>query len=451
MEETAIIEEANQEAGSDNDYEVADQGELAGEHGPHNPRQRRVATSEQFKQAIDAPHSNKSYFPPRQFVQRGFRTTMPYADDNTSKHIFGYVMNQMTAKAGIKKHGKAAEAALMREFAQLEELDVYEPVSANSLTREQRTGALRAINLIKEKRDGRLKGRTVADGRPQRSLYDKSQTASPTVSTDALMLSIMIDAHEGRDVATADVAGAYLKADMDDFVVMKFTGESVDILCNMNPEHTNFVSNEKGNKVLYVRLVKAIYGCVKSALLWYDLFHNTLKEIGFLLNPYDSCIANCTINGKQCTIAWYVDDNKISHVDPDVVTSIIEKIEERFDKMTVTRGTEHIFLGMHIHYTGKGTAVITMKDYLKEALSESGMAITREVATPAQKCLFEVDEESPFLSQNEAEIFHSVVAKLLYVSIRARADLLLAVSFLCTRVSKSTKQDQKKLRRCWNT
>jgi hypothetical protein len=40
---------------------------------------------------------------------------MPYADDNTSKHIFGYVMNQMTAKAGIKKHGKAAEAALPDE------------------------------------------------------------------------------------------------------------------------------------------------------------------------------------------------------------------------------------------------------------------------------------------------------------------------------------------------
>ena len=37
MEGTAIIEEANQEAGSDNDYEVADQGELAEEHRPHNP------------------------------------------------------------------------------------------------------------------------------------------------------------------------------------------------------------------------------------------------------------------------------------------------------------------------------------------------------------------------------------------------------------------------------
>jgi len=63
-------------------------------------------------------------------------------------------MNQMTVKVGIKKHGKAAEAALMKEFAQLEELDVYKPIGANSLTRDkQGTGALRAINLIKEKRD----------------------------------------------------------------------------------------------------------------------------------------------------------------------------------------------------------------------------------------------------------------------------------------------------------
>jgi hypothetical protein len=41
------------------------------------------------------------------------------------------------------------------------------------------------------------------------------------------MLSVMIDAHRGiPDVATADVAGAYLKAYMTDFVVMKFTWRS---------------------------------------------------------------------------------------------------------------------------------------------------------------------------------------------------------------------------------
>ena len=133
---------------------------------------------------------------------------------------------------------------------------------------------------MKEKRNGVLKGRTCADGRSQKSLYGKSQTASPTVATDALFLTILVDAYEKRDVGTADVAGAYLKAVMDDFVLMKFTGDSVDILCRMNPTHIPFVAIENGTKVLYTRLVKAIYGCVKSALLWYDLFYSHLKEMG---------------------------------------------------------------------------------------------------------------------------------------------------------------------------
>lgn len=239
----------------------------------------------------------------------------------------------------------------MAEFAQLEDIDVYESLNPASLTRAQKKAALRALNLVKEKRNGKLKGRTCADGRSQRSLYDKSQTASPTVSNDALILSIIIEAFEGRDVATADVAGAYLKAHMDDFVVMKFVGTSVRILCELNPSHEQNVVFENGVEVLYARLIKALYGCVKSALLLYKLFTGTLKKmVGFVLNPYNLCVANCMINGTQCTICWYVDDMKISHVHPNVVTRIIGQLEEHFDTMTVTRGKEHVFRVMSIRY-----------------------------------------------------------------------------------------------------
>jgi hypothetical protein len=182
---------------------------------------------------MDAPFDTKSYHPPRQLLQ---------THRDRMKYTFAHVMTQMSAKAGICKHGKDAKAALMAELAQLEDLSVYQSVDPTKLTREQRMAALRAIILIKEKRDGRLKGRTVTDGRSQRTLYNKSETASPMVSSDALILSIIIDAYEQRNVATADVAGAYLKAFMDDFVLMKFTGESVDILCKMNPKHTKFVT-----------------------------------------------------------------------------------------------------------------------------------------------------------------------------------------------------------------
>jgi hypothetical protein len=152
------------------------------------------------------------------------------------------------------------------------------------------------------------------------------------------MVTVMIEAHERRDVGTADIAGAYLKAKMDDFELLKFTGASVDIICSVNPMYMKFVIIERGNiKVLFVRLGKAMYGCVKSALLWYNQFSSTLEGMGFALNPYDSCIANKVIDGSQCTIVWYVDNTKISHVNHEVVTSIIKLLEQRFDKMTVTR------------------------------------------------------------------------------------------------------------------
>ena len=51
------------------------------------------------------------------------------------------------------------------------------------------------------------------------------------------------------------------------------------------------------------------------------------------------------IDGKQCTIGWYVDDNIITRVDPNQVTWVIDKIEERFGKMVVSRGKSHEFLG----------------------------------------------------------------------------------------------------------
>lgn len=88
-----------------------------------------------------------------------------------------------------------------------------------------------------------------------------------------------------------------------------------------------------------------------------------------------------------------------------------------------------------------------MKSYLEEAIDECGMDIKRIAATPATRRLFEVDLRAKASSKEQSETFHRVVAKLLYVAIRARSDILLPVGFLCTRVSKSIEQDIGKLER----
>jgi hypothetical protein len=177
------------------------------------------------------------------------------------------------------------------------------------------------------------------------------------------------------------------------------------------------------------------------------LFLGTLKEMGFGLNPYYPCIANKMIEGNQCNIAWYVDNNKISHVKELVVTDVITAIEKSFGKMTVARGKQHVFLGMNIHFNDDGTLSIGMKGYIEDAIKKSGEEVSRSATTPAGRGIFEVDNKALLLEKGKADVYHKVVAKLLYVSHRGRPDIQLAIAFMCTRVACSTTQDWGKLKR----
>ena len=246
----------------------------------------------------------------------------------------------------------------------------------------------------------------------------------------------------------ADVTGAYLNADMDDFVLIRLTGDDVNMMCDANPTYERFVTTDHGHKTMFLQLKKALYGCVKSALLWYRLFRDMLQEMGFVLNPYDPCVANATIKGSQCTIVWFVDDNKISHKDPAVVHDVVQRIEAKFGTMTKTEGDEHEFLGMKLLFDRQNRTVqILMQSYLNEAIQQSQLDVRHPAATPATKGLFEVDPQAAPLSPSEADQFRSVVCKLLYVALRGRPDVLLAVVFLASRVAKATLQDQAKLKR----
>ena len=357
------------------------------------------------------------------------------------------MFTQMTADAGIKKHGQAVVDALIEEFAQLHDQKVFEGLHTESLTPDEKRDSLPSINLIKEKRDGKIKGRSVADRRKQHNMFPKEEITSPTVSTDALLMTLVIDAMEGREVGTADVPGAYLQADMEDYVILKMTGRSVDALCATGDYYVDFVTMEKGRKVVYLRLKKALYGCIKSAMLWYNLFTENLEEMGFKINPYDTCVANTTINRNQCTIVWYVDDLKVSHIDRQVVLDVLQETEDRFHgNLTVTMGKEHTYLGMDITFTKEHTVQIRMKDYLVEAIEAFGENITKVASTPVKKDLFVVDKTDNRLDQRRDELFKHIVAKLLYFSKRCRLDIQLAIGFLCTRVSCGTDGDWEKLR-----
>lgn len=123
----------------------------------------------------------------------------------------------------------------------------------------------------------------------------------------------------------------------------------------------------------------------------------------------------CNENGKQCTVCWYVDNNKINHVDPMVAKRIVTKIEEKFGKMSQTEGDDQEFLGMSIRYTKDEKVKVRMDKHIQKAMDEFEEPITRTVSTPVNTHLFKV-RPSAELDEQRADNFHSVVAMLLYVS-----------------------------------
>ena len=44
--------------------------------------------------------------------------------------------------------------------------------------------------------------------------------ASPTVQLEIIILSLLVDAYTGRDIATEDAVGTYMLADMNDYVLV---------------------------------------------------------------------------------------------------------------------------------------------------------------------------------------------------------------------------------------
>ena len=329
----------------------------------------------------------------------------------TGKDIANYVqsqimLTQMSAKKGVAKHGEKAVLAIVKEFIQLDEKDVFEPIKREQLTKEQMAKALRTITVIKEKRCGRIKGRTVADGRMQRNYISKEDSSSPTVGTESLFLSLVIDAHEGRYVVTADVVGAFLLADMDEFTVVKIDGPMVTYLVKANPsKFASFVTYERGRKAIYLKLKKALYGCVKSSLLWWKLLTYTLVEkLGFILNPYDLCVANKTVNGNQLTILWYVDDLKISHVEKKVVMDTVKQLEDCFGTLTVTSGNKHTYVGMKVDIND-GKVKIHNIEYIEECFELFGENIGPAAATTAKSHLFEVNNEREMIPAKKQQFF----------------------------------------------
>ena len=363
---------------------------------------------------------------------------------------------QYIYKQGLKKFGDRGREAGHVEMKQLHDRECFTPVDVSTLTPTEKKRAVEALMFLTEKRNGTIKGRMVYNGKPTREWLGREESSSPTAAAESIMLTAVIDAHEGRDVMTADVANGFIQAKMpetkpgQDRVVMKITGVLVELLVEMAPHvYEGFVVYENGQKVLYVEVLRGLYGMLIAVLLWYKRFRGDLENDGWKFNPYDPCVCNKVAYGKQHTLVYWVDDLKASCVVAKANDDLLKWLNlmyGEFGAVKATRGKVHDFLGMTFDYSVPGKVKVDMIDYMKSMLEEFPVKFEpgESAESAAAEDLFSVTDADP-LPKDDADTYHHFVAQGLWACKRARPDIQPAIVVMCTRVKAPNQGDWKKL------
>jgi len=250
-------------------------------------------------------------------------------------------------------------------------------------------------------------------------------------------------------VAVFNVPGTFMQADMDQLVHVRFTRKMVELLLEIDQEmYKPCIVLERGKKVMYVELLKALYGTLRAARLFWEKLSAKLVDWGFTMNPYYSCVANKEVYGKQMTVVWHVDDLKVSTKTLRVLKEFGRQLNDEFGKempITESYGKQHDYLGMTFNYSIKGEVNISMADYVKLILHDVPEDMAGMSATPAGNHLFKANEKNPEpLSPEKKDAFVHIVMQMLYLSQRGQPDIRMAVSFLCGGLHSPNNDDYKK-------
>ncbi len=285
---------------------------------------------------------------------------------------------------------------MVKELYQFHTLKCFKPKDPVQLTCAECQNALLSLMFLTEKYMGDIIAQACANGSTQRTHIAKDEATAPTGTSDAIFIQGTIFAHEGHGVATCDIPGAFLQADNSNYVLMRLDGILAELMVKVAPSiyHKYITHNATEKPVLYVQLEKAVYGMMKSALLFYPKLVADLLSLGYKINLYDPCVANKMINGKQMTICWHVYDLFLGHADPNVVTNLLNWLAQQYNttdkKLNVTQGPIHDYLGMNVNIATPGVVTFNMIPYLNKIFRDFLEKIMGVASSPAADHHFEV-------------------------------------------------------------
>ena len=202
---------------------------------------------EKEKDKILNQYTGAGYGTKQGFINLVFDENAPPPNTLSLEEIDSHILRVILANKYDLKKGKElfrdrCDKAVMDELSEIDGLETYEPQRIEDLSYEDKKRALESLILIFEKRadqDGhsKIKGRCVVVGSKQRTYNgdEKSDGSSPTVITDSIFLTGVIEANKNRAISMIDVENALIQADNDEQILMLLRGKVAKLMVRVNP------------------------------------------------------------------------------------------------------------------------------------------------------------------------------------------------------------------------
>ena len=364
----------------------------------------------------------------------------------------------MTIEKARQEYPETTDVTWQGELKQIVDKEVFMPAKWNERSYiERQTRTMRMFMMVTPKYDAqgafiKLKARYNANPRTVKQQGWKGDNSSPTSTLEAIFISLHMAATRRKIVKTYDITGAFLHAWLKEGE--KYWGiiqkELVPYVLTIQPE---LEVGRMPNGEMIVEIKKALYGLEESPKRFYEKLSSEIREIGYKSTVEDPCVmvkgSNKVFVARDVTntVVTHVDDILVTFGDEEEKVKFEEMLKEKFNKYTesdIIDGPIN-FTGMTIQRDEENNIKVTQNKIVNDILEENN--IEGKQKYPANENIFRVKKSEESLENKEAIKFLSTIMTLMYVGKRTRYDIMLPLSYLCTRVKNPTNEDQEKLNR----
>jgi len=326
--------------------------------------------------------------------------------------------------------------AIRKEFADMNQRGVWRVIDRNSMAPGRR--CVKHKWIFKVKRDRRYRARLVACGYSQIAGVDYQENYSPVIHDVTYRIMIVLQIVLQLDSRIIDIETAFLHGDLEEDIYME---------C---PE-----GFEGGDKLKYLKLIKAIYGLVQSGRMFFKKLIRKLKDIGFYQSDADPCLMIWKSDLGIVFVATYVDDCYC--IGTGRALDKFEKLMQTQTKnvepfnITITKGTSD-YLGCEVVFSkDKMKTWLAQPHVMKNIRQKFGELVknAQHYKTPRTPGigLRKSMADDPKVSIKEHKTYQSGVGMLLYLMKHSRPDIANAVRELTKVLDKPTPVALKEMKR----